>query len=73
MTSTNPGALRELSIEELDLVAGGKDTNVKIGPIGVRISDGRFHAWIDGVGGVSVNTEQGIICGNVGGLGGCIW
>jgi hypothetical protein len=74
MNDTAIDAPRALSADELDLVSGGKDaTTVKIGPLNIRASDTHVHVWVNGVGGVSVNTEQGIICGNLGGLGGCIW
>ena len=65
--------IRELSLNEIDAVAGGAD--IKIGPVHILIGEKDigigFGVAIEGVGGFAIGV--GGICGAIKGLGGgCI-
>jgi len=51
--------IRELTLDELDGIAGGEVHTVSVGPIRITGGDGIFGLGIQGVGGVLLNTKTG--------------
>lgn len=63
--------LRELTVDEIDLVAGGG--RIEIGPLYVETDGRSISLGIKGVGGVVIDGPTKSVCGSVKGVGhGCV-